>query len=370
MKIVVIGAGIFGSWTAFHLQKAGHHVTLIDRHGPGNPKASSGGESRMIRGIYGKGYQYIQWTARSLDLWRSCQESWDEVLYIKTGILWMFSDADDYARDALPVLDQLNLKVNELSKEVVAKRFSQINNSDVKSFFYEPDAGFLRASHACKVVVDQFVKLGGDYVEKYVEPPTPFHGELGKLKMEDGSTIRGDHYIFCCGPWMGAVFPEVIGGLIRSTRQEVFFFDTPPEFMCGQMPMWGHFGDGFRYGIPGSKYHGFKFANDERGFEFDPETGDRNPTTAGMEAAKEYVSFRFPGLKNVEIIDSRVCQYENTPDEHFIIDRHPETENVWLVAGGSGHGFKMGPALGEVVADLVTEQKPIDPFFALSRFYR
>ena len=112
MKIAVIGAGAFGSWTAFHLQKAGHHVTLIDRHGPGNPKASSGGESRMIRSIYGKGHQYSQWAARSLALWNSFQSQWQEELYVKTGILWMFSESDDFARDALPVLDQHNLEVN------------------------------------------------------------------------------------------------------------------------------------------------------------------------------------------------------------------------------------------------------------------
>jgi glycine/D-amino acid oxidase-like deaminating enzyme len=368
MKIAVIGAGAFGSWTAFHLQKAGHHVTLIDRHGPGNPKASSGGESRMIRSIYGKGYQYIQWAARSLALWKSFQSQWQEELYVKTGILWMFSESDDFARDALPVLDQLNLEVNELSKGTVAKRFPQINTESIKTFFYEPEAGFLRANHACKVVVDQFVKLGGDYVEKCVKPPECAHGELREIKMDDGTTIQADHYIFCCGPWMRTVFPDVIGGLVQPTRQEVFFFDTPPEFMSGHMPMWGHFGDGFRYGIPGSTFHGFKFADDNRGRSFDPETGDRNPSPAGMEAARKYVSLRFPGLKNADIIDTRVCQYENTPDEHFIIDRHPEAENGWLLGGGSGHGFKMGPALGEVMADLVTGKNPINPFFALSRF--
>ena len=368
MKIAVIGAGAFGSWTAFHLQKAGHHVTLIDRHGPGNPKASSGGESRMIRSIYGKGHQYIQWTARSLALWNSFQSQWQEELYVKTGILWMFSESDDFARDALPVLDQLNLEVNELSKGTVAKRFPQINTDGIKTFFYEPDAGFLRANHACKVVVDQFIKLGGDYVEKCVKPPECTHGELREIKMDDGATIQADHYIFCCGPWMGTVFPDVIGGLVQPTRQEVFFFDTPPEFMSGHMPMWGHLGDGFRYGIPGSTFHGFKFADDNRGASFDPETGDRNPSPAGMEAARKYVSLRFPGLKNADIIDTRVCQYENTPDEHFIIDRHPEAENGWLLGGGSGHGFKMGPALGEVMADLVSGQKPINPFFALRRF--
>ena len=238
---------------------------------------------------------------------------------MKTGILWMFSESDDFARDALPVLDQ-------------------------------------------------FMKLGSDYVENCVKPPECAHGELREIKMDDGTTIQADYYIFCCGPWMRTVFPDVIGGLVQPTRQEVFFFDTPPEFMSGHMPMWGHFGDGFRYGIPGSTFHGFKFADDNRGRSFDPETGDRNPSSAGMEAARKYVSLRFPGLKNADIIDTRVCQYENTPDEHFIIDRHPEAENGWLLGGGSGHGFKMGPALGEVMADLVTAKKPINPFFALSRF--
>ncbi len=364
MKIAVIGAGAFGSWTAFHLQSKGHDVTLYDRHGSGNPKSSSGGESRMIRGIYGNNQQYIEWTTRSLELWKSYQLEWEEELFVKTGILWMFSQADDFARNSLTFLEQVNWTVDELTKNETKNRFSQINVSDIHTLFYEPDAGFLRANHACKVVTDQFQKLGGIYIEKSINRPV----EPSCIETEDGTQIEADHYIFACGPWMKNLFPEKLGNKINPTRQEVFFFDTPQQFQMDSMPMWADFGDVFHYGIPGSKYHGFKIANDTRGESFDPETGNREPSEKGRKKAMDYATYRFPELAGRKITDARVCQYEDTPDEHFIIDRNPDADNIWLVCGGSGHGFKMGPAIGEAVAQMVTGQNPINPFFALSRF--
>ena len=281
----------------------------------------------------------------------------------------MFSVTDDYARLSLPILAGVGIKTDELSKREVTRKYPQINIEDLNTFFYEHEAGFLRANHACKVVVDWFVQSGGTYEELAVEPGKIKNGEMKNIELTNGSTLIADVYVFACGPWLSQLFPERLKGIIKPTRQEVFFFETPTEYMSENMPMWVDFGKTIRYGIPGSKYHDFKFADDTRGESFDPETGERDVTKAGIAAAKEYVSYRFPALKNAEIVDSRVCQYENTPDEHFIIDHHPEAKNCWLVGGGSGHGFKMGPALGECVANLVTGQKPIDPFFALNRFH-
>lgn len=366
MTIAVIGAGAFGVWTAYHLKSAGHDVTLYDRHGPGNLKSSSGGESRMIRGIYGDNPQYIEWTARSLKQWQSYQTQWDEALYIKSGILWMFTREDDFARESLPYLHDVEWGVEELNQSVAASRFSQINLSDINSLFYEPDAGFLRANHACKVVADQFQQLGGTYTEKGIRQPL----DLTHIETEDGIPIETDQIVFACGPWMKQLFPEILGDKINPTRQEVFFFNAPDSFQVGQMPMWADFGDVFHYGIPGSKYHSFKIANDTRGEAYNPETGDRTLSDTAKKEAIDYAAFRFPDLAGREIVDGRVCQYEDTPDEHLIIDQHPESENVWLVCGGSGHGFKMGPAIGEAVAGMVAGEKPIDPLFALSRFDR
>ena len=122
------------------------------------------------------------------------------------------------------------------------------------------------------------------------------------------------------------------------------------------------------YGIPGNEWRGFKVADDTRGPAFDPTSGERLPTPEALRAAREYLGYRFPGLKDAPLLESRVCQYENSPDEHFIIDRHPAAGNTWLVGGGSGHGFKHGPALGEMMAELILKDREADAVWRLSRF--
>ena len=124
------------------------------------------------------------------------------------------------------------------------------------------------------------------------------------------------------------------------------------------------------YGIPGNEWRGFKVADDARGPVFDPTAGERLPSPEALRSARDYLAFRFPALKDAPLLEARVCQYENSPDEHFIVDRHPRADNVWLVGGGSGHGFKHGPAVGELVAGLVLDGHAPDPQFRLDRFGR
>src|SRR5206468_4465317 len=155
--------------------------------------------------------------------------------------------------------------------------------------------------------------------------------ELRGIKLSDGTTLGADGFVFACGPWLGRLFPDVIGDRVRATRQEVFFFGTPPgdqRFTEQALPVWADHGRGFIYGIPGNEWRGFKVADDTRGPPFDPTTGERVPTPEGLKAAREYLAFRFPGLKGAPLVEARVCQYENSPDEHFIIDRHPAATNV------------------------------------------
>jgi glycine/D-amino acid oxidase-like deaminating enzyme len=121
------------------------------------------------------------------------------------------------------------------------------------------------------------------------------------------------------------------------------------------------------YGIPGNANRGFKVADDTPGPVFDPTEGNRNVSEAGVAAAREFLSERFPGLAGAPLVGSEICQYETTPDANFIIDRHPAAPNVWIAGGGSGHGFKMGPVVGEMVAALVLEQAAPDPLFGLHR---
>jgi len=167
------------------------------------------------------------------------------------------------------------------------------------------------------------------------------------------------------------MFPEHIGDLVSPTKQEVFFFGTQAggrEFDEGHMPAWVEHGSGFNYGMPGNLGRGFKVADDARGPRFDPTSGDRVISDEGLRSAREYVAFRFPGLAGAPLVDARVCQYEDTPDHHFIIDRLPGVENAWILGGGSGHGFKHGPAVGELAARMVLQGAATEPQFRISRF--
>jgi glycine/D-amino acid oxidase-like deaminating enzyme len=130
------------------------------------------------------------------------------------------------------------------------------------------------------------------------------------------------------------------------------------------MPTWIDFADEF-YGIPDLENRGFKIALDRHGPPIDPDTAERNVTGATLAAVRRFLARRFPGLKNAPLIEARVCQYENTSNGDFLIDRHPGYDNVWLVGGGSGHGFKHGPALGEYVAERITQGVGVEGRFSL-----
>ena len=271
------------------------------------------------------------------------------------------------------MLREAGVPYEELPGREVGRRWPQINTEDVRWAIYEPDGGFLTARVACQAVMEGFLAEGGEYRQVGVAPDNLEAGIRDGLIISDGSRLLADQYVFACGPWLGQIFPEVIGPRILPTKQDVFFFGTPTgddRFSEAKLPVWADHGDRFIYGIPAADGRGFKVADDTRGIEFDPTSGERMVSEVGLKIIRDYVGFRFPAMKDAPLVETRVCQYENSPDHHLIIDRHPAADNVWLVGGGSGHGFKHGPALGEMVAELVMEHKDPDPMFQLARFAR
>jgi len=370
--IAVVGAGAFGGWTALHLLERGARVTLLDAWGPGNSRASSGGETRIMRGTYGPNQPYTETAARALKLWAKYERRWKRQFLHRTGVLWMVSSRDDaYERGSLDVLRQARIKFQELSTPQMKKRWPQINFADVHWGIFEPECGYLDARASCQAVVDAFVSEGGAYRQLAVSPAGLEDGRLTSLTLGDGSHLRADYFVFACGPWLGKLFPETLGGIIRPTKQDIFFFGTPAgdsRFTDAQLPVWGDHRERFFYGIPGSDRRGFKVADDTRGHAFDPTSGERVVSQATLKRVREYIAFRFPAMKDAPLVETRVCQYEQTADGNFIMDRHPRMNNVRLLGGGSGHGFKHGPALGEMMADLILKDGEPDAIWRLSRF--
>jgi glycine/D-amino acid oxidase-like deaminating enzyme len=369
-QIAVVGAGAFGGWTALALRRAGFRVTLLDAWGAGHSRASSGGETRLIRATYGGVALYSEMAARALVLWREAEEQWRRQFMFRTGVLWTCTGDDGYVRRSIEPMRAVGLPVDELSVDDAARRYPQISFRGVRTVFFEPDAGFIAARAACEQVRESFVSEGGEYRPASARPGATAGGRLNTVSLADGGSIAADRFVFACGPWMPQVFPGVIGRRIVATRQEVFFFGTPagdPRWDLGTLPAWVHMGERFTYGVPGYERRGLKIADDTAGDEVDPTTMERTPSAAGLAVARATLAERFPVLADAPLVEARVCQYEASSDGHFLVDRHPELENVWLVGGGSGHGFKMGPALGEHVAALVRERAEVHPLFAYRR---
>jgi monomeric sarcosine oxidase len=370
LHVAVVGAGAFGGWTALWLRRAGARVTLLDAWGPGHTRSSSGGETRVIRTIYGPTRRYVEMAARALALWREWDRTAGEPFYRQTGVLWMTGTDDSYVREALPFLRELRLEHEEIDPGRAAGRWPQIDFERVAHVWFEREGGYLLARHACEAVVRELVRTGGTYRQAAVSS-IALEGGRPDVRLHDGSRLEADRFVFACGPWLGTLFPTLIGERVRPTRQEVFYFGTPAgdeRFVEPRLPVWADVGERLFYGIPGNLHRGFKAADDTRGPVFDPTLGDRHSSPDAERTIRAFVSRRFPALADAPVLGSEVCQYENSPDGHFIIDRHASMPDVWIAGGGSGHGFKMGPAVGELVARLVTEDASPDPFFALARF--
>ena len=372
VRVIVVGAGAFGGWTALELVRRGARVDLIDAWGPGNARASSGGETRVIRATYGSHAIYTRMAVRALERWRDHDRRFQWNALHVTGSLWMSSQQDDgFAEASQRTLADAGLAFETLTTQEAVAHYPQIDFTGITDVFREPEAGYLFASRACAQVAQRVVAEGGNYRVAAVRSPAALDDGGRSLALADGSRVEADAFVFACGPWLPSLFPDVLGSLITPTRQDVYYFGVPPgetHFSDPHLPVWLELGGRFYYGIPGAPERGFKIADDSPGPRVDPSLQERVPDAAGVSRAREYLAQRFPALANAPLIRAEVCQYESTPDSNFIVDTHPAASNVWVVGGGSGHGFKMGPALGEIVADAVLGKSSPDPLFRLARF--
>lgn len=370
-RVVVIGAGAFGGWTALHLAKRGAFVTLIDAWGAGNQRASSGGETRVIRGAYNGQRVYIEMARRAFDLWHEHETEWQRKVLQRTGALWMFENDDDgFVRRSVEIMRDVRLTAEELSVADALKRFPQVRFDGVKHVWWEDEAGFLLARESCELVREACVRAGVEYVTAQARPGVIASERMSRITLSDGTQREADAFVFACGPWLGPLFPEVLGWRVRATKQDVLYFGTPAgdrQFDVGTMPVWVTIGQKLLYGIPGNERRGFKIADDTLGAAIDPTTLERVVSSQSVMTARATLRRRFPALARAPLLHGEVCQYESTPDGNYLMDWHPSARNVLLLGGGSGHGFKMGPAVGEMAARLVAGEGAVVPLFAYER---
>jgi len=369
--VAIIGAGVFGSWTAWELHHTGKRVVLVDAYGPANARASSGGESRVIRLGYGKDEIYTRMALYSLGRWQELSDRAELPILHRIGALFLVGHGGKYGDASLETVRRVGGRIEELSLADLSARYPQIGLEGITRGQLEPESGALMARRAVLTLVRELVRAGAEYLEDAVAAPT---GErrLDAVMTASGTRVHAETFVFACGPWMPRLFPTVIGRRIQPTRQEVFFFGPAAgdrRFTPAALPVWLDVSNpsAIMYGMPSLESRGFKIASDAYGPPIDPDTADRRVSAEGVAAARRYMTRRFPALAHAPLVESRVCEYENTSSGDFLIDRHPTLENVWLVGGGSGHGFKHGPAVGDYVARALRgELRTPEPRFSLA----
>lgn len=339
----IVGAGIFGASLAYRLARDGWQVALYERHEPGHLGAASGGESRLIRYSHGDADWYARSAWRARDLWRELEDETGRELLVECGIAWFAHSDDGFEARSERVLRAEGIPVERLDPSAGLELFPSFAGEDIAFILWEPQAGVLRAREATRATVDAAERAGVRLVREA--------GEAG--------SVGGDVVVWACGAWLAGLFDVPI----RVTKQDITFFaaegwETPP------VPTWVDY-DRAVYGLGALDGAGVKVAPDVEGPLFDPETGERTASPQSEPRAREYLADRFPALRDAPLAAATVCQYALTPDTNFVIAPHPELERNWILGGGSGHGFKHGPALAEYAARVVTGEEEPSPDFGL-----
>lgn len=368
--VVVIGAGVFGTWTASKLHAAGKRVAVVDAAGPANSSASSGGESRVIRCGYGDAEAYSEWAWRSLADWQALSARAALPIFHPLGVLWVHPQPGESVQESARVLKRQGIPFSLLGAPVLRKQYPVMRVEEGEIGFLEPAAGALMARRAVQLLAAQLAADGVAFLSGSVLPirkAQAEHGTLPAVMTRRGGRIEAEQFVCACGPWLDRICPDAMTGRLFVTRQEVWFFSVEAG-VTADLPVWA---DMPYYGFPSLEGRGFKVANDTHGPPMDPDTANRRAGSAGEEGARAFLRRRFPSLADAPLGETRVCQYENSSDGNFLIDRHPGLDNVWLAGCGSGHGFKHGPAVGSHIAELVLgTAQPREPFLLASKLKR
>ena len=355
MHVVIVGAGTFGASLAWTLARAGERVTLVDQFEPGDRRATSGGETRLIRCSHGADADYTAMARRARTLWRELEAESGEELMVECGVAWFAHREDGWEAASERALTAQGIPAERLDLAAAARLYPSFRGDDLAFALFEPEAGVLRAQRAVQALARRAAAHGARIVRGRALP----HAEL--VVLEDGTRLEGDAVVWACGAWLGGLF----GGLVNLavTRQELLFVDGGPAWRAPGVPAWVDY-DRALYGTADLDGLGVKAAFDVDGPPLDPDAELDDAATTEPEV-RAYLRDRFPALEHAPLAEARACRYELTPDSHFIAAPHPEQPRVWLLGGGSGHGFKHGPAMAERMAAAIAGGAALAPRFGL-----
>ena len=373
--VVVVGAGNFGSWTAMNLQRGGANVTMLDQYGPANSKSASGGETRGVRSSYGGrevGRQWAEWAIRAGQKWREWDDQYSDALlprlFFETGDLIMQEEMSASMEGSMATWDALGHPYEILTPEEVRYRWPMIQTPDIGGVLYEPSAGVVRARRAIESVARVFQQEGGD-----LQIVKAAHGEengrtLNNVTLSNGETLEAGMFVYATGAWFHHFLPELLGNRYSARAVgHVYYFATPAGDESYRWPNCPS------YGVPGCT--GWPaLPHDSRGFRIrtggarsdNPDESVRWVPEDRHDRPREILSKFFPALADGIINETRACHYSSTATRNFIIDKHPDLDNVWLAGGGQAESFKQGPVLGEYIAGRIfgteTDQELNDSF--------
>jgi glycine/D-amino acid oxidase-like deaminating enzyme len=356
----VVGAGVFGIFNAMNLQRLGASVVVVDQYGPGNSKATSGGETRGVRTSYGDrahGHMWMDWADEAIRRWRALDEEWKEhlhaPLFYNTGDLIMRDETSPYIEQTRAWWDERGIPYEALDADEIRYRWPVINVETVNVALYEPRAGVVRARRACETVAKVFVNEGGTLRIEKADLGGRTNGILWDVELTpSGERLRAGQYVFALGPWFPKAMPELMGARMRvRTMGHTVYFGTPPgdnRFSWPNLPS---------YGVPGCTgwpalppdNRGFRVRTGGRSHD-DPDTSPRRLDAEDIERPRDILRQWFPDMLFAPVVETRSCHYEGSVSRNFIIDRHPDFGNVWITGGGSAEAFKQGPVLGEYLA--------------------
>src|SRR5215218_6439601 len=356
MEAVIVGAGTFGASLAWWLARGGGRVTLVDQFGPGDPRASSGGETRLYRCAHGPDAEYTAMARRARALWRELEDESGEHLLVECGIAWFAHREDGWEAVSERTLAAQGIPAERLDVESAARLYPSFRGDDLAFVLVEPEGGVLRAESSVRALAAQAVAHGARIVRGRAQP------DGAGAVLEDSTRLEGDIVVWACGPWLAHLFGDLVW--LAVTRQELLFFDGGPAWRMPGLPGWCDY-DCARYGTADIDALGVKAAIDDEGPPLDPDAELSSEATTEAQV-RAYLRDRFPALEHAPIVATRSCRYEITADTHFIAAPHPAHPSVWLVGGGSGHGFKHGPPMAERLAGAFREGTSLPSRFGLT----
>jgi monomeric sarcosine oxidase len=371
--LIIVGAGAMGSAAAYYAAKQGAKVLLLERYDIDHQMGSSYGQSRIIRYAYDH-LAYIPLARAAYQDWAALEAEAGETLYIKTGGI-------DFAHPNEPVFQKIadtlhasGIPYELLTPDEASARFPQFRFDADMTVLYQADAGLLRASKCVLAQVRLARQHGAEVLERTVVTQVVPSGDGVTVSTAD-ATYTASRVILTAGAWMrplvGALGVDLPLQPLRS--HEIYFHPSDPAMYTPErFPTYiGHLYREFgaaTYGIGNVGGAGVKIGLHGGDQIDDPTTASREPDHRVVEMMERFAARYLPGQWTRA--SARVCLYTMTPDEHFIIDRHPEHPQIVIASPCSGHGFKFSTTIGRILSDLALKgESPLDiGFFSLSRF--